>query len=700
MKKIDKDILWRVYLIYLLVLIFGLAIIGRVCYIQFIEGDKWLTKAKELTIKYENIEAVRGNIFATDRSLLASSVPIFDIRMDAKNSNITNSLFNSKIDSLAYCLSNLFINKTKTAYKNDLLNARKKGNRYFLVKRNVTYSELKKLRKFPLFRKGQYQGGLIIIKKEKRAMPFKELAARTIGYERNGYYVGLEGAYSNQLQGVSGKRLMQKIANSVWIPVNSENEIEPKDGNDIVTTIDINIQDVAEEALKKQLIKHGANHGCAILMEVKTGHIKAIANLGISKNGTYYEDYNYAIGESSEPGSTFKLPSLMVALEDKVINLDDSVNTGNGVTRYYGIEMFDSENHGYGKISVQHAFEVSSNVGISKVIYNAYSKNPQKFIDGLYKLGLNKKLGVEIVGEGKPYIKSADDKDWSGISLPWMAHGYEVEITPLQLLTFYNAVANNGVMVKPMFVKEIRHAGKVIKSFEPHIINESICSNETIKKAKILLEGVVENGTARNLKNSIYKIAGKTGTAQIASGSTGYNKKDYKASFVGYFPADNPMYSCIVIINNPTQGSYYGSSVAGPVFKEIADKVYATQLNLHNNEREEISFNKSIPLVKSGNQSDIETIYKNLEFPIKSIDPDAEWVTCFLVSDSVKIKPKTINYKVMPNLIGWGVKDALFILENMGLKVKISGKGLVKHQSIKAGNIINKGDMVQIILKT
>jgi len=698
LKKVKNDILWRVYVIYFLVLLFGLFIIGKVCFIQFVEGEKWITKSQELTVRYDSIEAVRGNIYASDLSLLATSVPIFNIRMDVGSELISNDFFNKNIDSLAYNLARIFDAKSKWEYKNDLISARKNGNRYYLIKRNVTYSQLKELRGFPIFRRGKYKGGLIIIKKERRKMPFKTLATRTIGYES--YNVGLEGAYSKELQGISGRRLMQKIANGIWIPINDENEIEPKDGNDIITTIDINIQDVAEEALMKQLAKHGANHGCAILMEVETGHIKAIANLGLNSHGEYDERYNYAIGESSDPGSTFKLPAIMVALEDELVDLKDSINTGKGKTTYYGVEMYDSESEGYGTITVQKAFEVSSNIGISRVIYNAYSKNPQKFIDGLYKFGLNKKLGVEILGEGKPYIKSTTDDNWSGISLPWIAHGYEVETTPLQLLTFYNAVANDGVMVKPMFVKEIQQTGKTIKTFESVILNQSICSKVTIEKAKQLLEGVVENGTAKNLRNNVYKIAGKTGTAQIVVDNTGYNKENYKASFAGYFPADNPKYTCIVVINNPTIGSYYGGTVAGPVFKEIADKVYATQLNLHDNIKKDTIKGNNIILVKSGNQTEIKTIYNTLNFPFSSGDHEAEYVSCSIKLDTVHLNEKEFNHKIMPDIRGYGAKDAVYLLENMGLKVYISGKGIVTKQTIRPGSRVNSGDQVVLHLNT
>ncbi|MCK4639399.1 MAG: penicillin-binding protein 2, partial [Bacteroidales bacterium] len=430
-----------------------------------------------------------------------------------------------------------------------------------------------------------------MIPKTIRKMPFKELAKRTIGYEnkKENLFVGLEGAYSEYLEGKKGKQLRQRICNGDWKPIQDENEIEPQNGKDIITTIDINIQDVAENALLEHLKEHKAFQGCAILMEVETGYIKAIANLQYdSSDNKYKESYNYAFAENVEPGSTFKLASMIAVIEDRKVNLSDTIDTGDGWIVYYNRTMRDAYKIRDGKITCREAFEKSSNVGVSMIIWDAYKKNPEKFVEHLYDMSLNKPLGIEFQGEGHPFIKHPKDKKiWYGTTLPWMSVGYEISLTPLQILTFYNAVANGGKMVKPMFVKEIRQTGKTIKTFKPVVINKSICSKRTIDTVQSLLEGVVERGTAKSLNNSIYKIAGKTGTAQIANKNKGYNKGFYNASFVGYFPADDPKYSCIVVVNKPSGGKYYGSSVAAPVFKEIADKVYATQLDIHQQNEEE-----------------------------------------------------------------------------------------------------------------
>ncbi|MBN2520711.1 MAG: penicillin-binding protein 2, partial [Bacteroidales bacterium] len=584
--SIKKDIVWRVAVIYFSILFFALLIIGRVFYLQFFESEKWKSKSEMISYQDVTIEPNRGDIYSNDGRLLATSVPFYEVRMDLNSNALNSDLFYEKVDSLALCLSYLFKDRSQNEYRRLLILNKNKGNRYFLIQKHVTYTQLKKLRNFPIFRLGRYKGGLIIEQTNKRIMPHLNLAARTIGYISEGGAVGLEGAYDKYLRGVVGVKLMQKLSGGVWMPIDDKNAIEPQNGKDIITTIDINFQDVAEQALLKQLLKVDAIHGCAVLMEVETGDIKAISNLKRNSDGTYSELYNFAIGESTEPGSTFKLASLIVALEDKHIDLDDTVQTGNGEIEYYGIKLTDSKEGGYGKITIKEAFEYSSNVGISKVITKYYGKNERKFIDRLYSMNLNEKLGMEIKGEGDPLIKYPSDPTWSGISLPWMSIGYELRLTPLQILTFYNAIANDGKMIKPRFVKGIMEHGEITRSFKMEVINHSICSKQTIIKVKELLEGVVENGTAQNLKNPNYKIAGKTGTAQIANKKYGYNHDkgvSYQASFVGYFPADNPKYSCIVVVNSPSRYIYYGNIVAGPVFKEIADKVYATSPELNIN---------------------------------------------------------------------------------------------------------------------
>jgi cell division protein FtsI (penicillin-binding protein 3) len=698
-----KDMMWRIYLLYVLIGLFGLIIIGKVVHIQLIEGETLREKVKNLTTGYKKIEAVRGNIYADDGSLLATSIPIYEIRMDVNTNALTDDIFYANIDSLALCLSQLFEDRSKNEYKKDLIQARKKGARYHLIQRKVKYTELKALKKFPIFRLGKYKGGLIYEQKNKRKKPFRLLAERTIGYEREGIHpVGLEGAYSEYLSGVQGKRLMKKISGGVWMPIGDNNEIEPKDGSDIYTTIDINTQDVAEHALLKQLSLQQADHGTVVLMEVQTGEIKAIANLKRTEDGRYYEGYNYAIGEATEPGSTFKLGTLIALLEDGYADLDDLIDTEGGKKRYYDRMMFDT--HDYGTISLKESFELSSNIAFAKATTASYSSNPQQFIDRLKKMGLNRKLGIEIAGEGEPWIKDTDDKTWSGITLPWMAHGYEVLLTPLQILTFYNAVANNGKMVKPKFVKKIMDRGRVIKTIPTEVLIDQICSEETIEKVKSALEGVVENGTAKNLKAANYKIAGKTGTAQIANDKYGYkyeSKVSHQASFVGYFPADNPKYSCIVVVNAPSRYVYTGNLVAGPIFKEVADKIYAKRLEIHEALAEQDhKANSAIPYSKSGYFSDLNTVFESLSIETEVTTQNPELVSTVTTDSTVLIRPRKTNTQLVPNVVGMGLQDALYLLENRGLKVVFSGKGVIKRQSIPNGTKLIPGSTINLELST
>jgi len=693
-------ILARIGVVYIVVIFIALSIIGRVLFIQFGEGEEWKKQSEKLNLRFDNIEAMRGNILSSDGSLLATSVPIFEIRMDVASENITKEVFTRNIDTLALRLSQLFNDKTASEYRKILNQARDESNRYLLIKRDVTYSDLKKLRTFPIFRMGKYKGGLIAVARNKRINPFKELAFRTIGWEReeNKNNVGIEGTFTNVLSGTAGKRLVQRIGNGTWRPINSDNEIEPENGADIVTTINTDIQDVAESALQRQLIECDADHGCAILMEVKTGEIKAIANLGKEKDGTFVEKYNYAIAESSEPGSTFKLASILVALEDKVTDLDRSVATGNGTFQYANRVMHDSHEGGIGTITVKQAFELSSNIGISQVIYKAYWNRPQKFIDGLYALGINKLTGIEIRGEGYPQIKNTKNRSWSKVSLPWMSIGYEVAITPLQTLTLYNAVANNGCMVRPMLIKEIRKSNLPVKVFQPFVINPAIASKITIDKVRKLLEGVCEEGTGKNIKSSIFKIAGKTGTAQIAMNDNGYNKTNYKASFVGYYPAEDPKYSCIVVINNPSKGVYYGGSISGPVFLDIAQKVYATNSELHRKKNDSIIQIRTSPKELVGNRNDLMKICSVLELVNNSDKMQDEWVKSSRSESNFTFSSLTPKIGVVPDVNGMGIRDAVYLLEKAGYKVKFTGLGKVIRQSVEPGVFVNRGTVINLDL--
>lgn len=701
-----KGLKWRISLVYVCFLLLSVAIVGSIFKIQLVDGAGWREKAKNISTKYRDINAVRGNIYSSDGALLSTSVPMYDIRFDAVADAITDKVFSENLQALSKGLSQIFKDKSAAAYAETLRSARKRKDRYYLVKRDVNFNELQKVKELPLFNKGRFKGGVIYEKRSKRVKPFGVLAYRTIGYEREGTNVGIEGAYNSILSGSTGMRLEQKLAGGVWMPLEDNNEIEPQDGLDVISTIDINIQDVASEALERQLIKHDAEHGCVVLMEVATGKIRAIANLGKQSDGVYLERYNYAIGEATEPGSTFKLASMLAALDDGFVSPEDTVDTFDGEVRYYDIPMTDSRRGGYGKITAQRAFEVSSNIGVSQLISKHYKDKQVRFTDKLQSFGLNKPLGVEIFGEGKPRIGDPRASNWSGISLTQMAIGYEVLLTPLQILAFYNAVANEGVLVKPVFAEGYSKNGNMVKTFKPTVLNSAICSKKSIGQVRKMLEGVVENGTAQNLKAAQFKIAGKTGTARLANSNTGYNNTDnkytYQASFVGYFPAENPKYSCIVVVNAPSNSVYYGNLVAGPIFKEVADKVYSTQVRFHDrlNEKSEYIAQK-LPASADGNWNDLKEVYTQLKLPYTISSTDKQWVRVQTEADVVNVKAhntKKPGSNLVPNVVGMGLKDALYLLENSGLKVEVKGVGTVKWQDVASGTRVQNNARIKILL--
>lgn len=696
--NIRTDILLRVYIAFGLIVFLAFAVVFKLFHVQFVQGDKWKSMADSLSTKFANVEAARGNIYSVDGRLLATSVPEYELHMDLYAAGIEDDdAFNSKVDSLGNKMSRFFGDRSEKQYTRMLRVARRDSARYLLIRRKVTHQELKEIRKFPIFNLGRYKGGLIAEQQNKRIFPFKTLAARTIGYKNeNVQPVGLEGAYSSYIDGESGKRLMQRIAGGVWMPVNQDIEIAPKDGADIISTIDINIQDVAQRALQRQLILSKADFGCVILMEVATGEIRAIANATKVADGEYKEKFNYAIAQSAEPGSTFKLASYMALLDDHKVDTSTKVDCQGGTYKVYKKIIKDSH-LGNQVISVKRAFEVSSNVAVAKLIYQNYKDNPRQFTDRLYDLHLNEKLRLQIPGEGSPLIKNPKSKSWSGLTLPQMAYGYESKITPLQMLTFYNSVANNGKMIAPIFVREIRRLGNTVETFKPRVINEKVCSDETLSKLKGMMEGVVEEGSGKEvIKNTVYKVAGKTGTAQVANGRLGYQgKKSYQASFCGYFPAEKPKYSMIVVINNP-QGDYYGALVSGPVFRDVADKVYASDAQMYDPLKNQtfVGIGKK-PVVKSGQSKATQSVYRS--FGLKSnVVAKGEYISS---ADSTGKSEHEIKYTEgrVPDVNGMGLKDALYLLGNSGLRPLVKGSGKVVRQSLAAGLRVAKN--YQIVLE-
>lgn len=708
--NIKNEVLGRMYIVLIVFVLAAIFIFSKVLGIVVVDGDRWRKLGKSSYVSHKDVAAERGNVYAEDRSLLATSLPFFEIRFDTKADGLTDELFNENVDSLSYCLST-FVNTDYTVggMKQYLEESRAAGKRYLLISKRATYGEMVKMSNFPLFRRGKYGGGFIALKTPKRERPFGMLAYRTIGYVNDRTKLGLEGKYDKVLHGKTGKRLMQKINGGIWIPVNDLTEVEPISGNDIITTIDVDIQDITQKALIRALEHHNAKKGVAIVMDVKTGAIRSMSNISKTDKG-WWEMYNDAIGTAIEPGSTFKLATVMALLEDGYVDLQDTVSVEHGRTKFYDKVMVDatSKTSKLDSITLRRAFEVSSNVGIAKLAYDHYHGQDRKgrikvkrFLKRLKQFNLHLPTGIDLDGEPHPYIKDPNDAsdNWSGTTLPWMATGYELLQTPLQSLAFYNAVANDGRMMKPYLVSEIDMIEGEKKLIKPTVVRKHIASKATVRKAKLLLEGVVKNGTARDLYTKKYDFAGKTGTTQI-----NYKKKnkrtEYRASFVGYFPAEKPKYSCIIVITDPKRNGFYGGTVAGPVFREIADKVHSLKLDL------QVAINeKSKPRLKSyylpnqsvGKTEDIKKILTYLELPVKQ-KSFGKMTVIRPKADTVWMLRRKIKKNIIPSLKGMGLRDALDVLENIGLTVEHKGLGKVVAQSIKVGTKA-KGQTIKIVLK-
>lgn len=658
MAATKKGILNKLYVVFVFITLFLAAIILKLTDIQFTDGEKYRDMSEHLTIKNDTIFANRGNVFSADGSLLATSMSQYEIRMDAYT--VEAEEFEANIRSLSVELSKM-LGKPANEWENKIRKARTNKNRYLFIARKLGYTEYMKIKSFPIFKLGMYKGGFIAEQSTVRAHPLGKVAERTIGYDDYRGAPGIEGAYRDYLNGKFGWRLKQKIAKGQWKPINDTNEKEPVDGKDIVTTIDINIQDIAHHSLLRQLEFYEADHGCVVVMETKTGEIKAISNLGKNASGAYYERLNYAVGESNEPGSAFKVMAMVVALEAKVIDTSTVVDTGGGRYIIHGRAINDSRKGGYGKISAARALEVSSNIAFARIIEENFGKTPEKFINSLKGMHLNEQLGLPIKGEGTPEIPGPGDKKWSKNALPSIAYGYNISLTPLQILTFYNAIANDGEMVKPRFIKEIRSWDKQhLESFDKEVIDPAICSKETIDKMQEMLKNVVVHGTGRKLYAENFSMAGKTGTARTEYWMDDWEtNRRYISSFTGYFPAENPKYSCIVVIHKPkAQTGYYGADVSGPVFKDIAQKIYLSKSEINEIEHKTPNF--------------------------KSIEND--YNTYFTMVNKV--------VDTIPNVKGMAGMDAISILENLGLKVSYMGKGKVAAQSQLAGQKIIKGSTI------
>ena len=674
------DTLWKTHLVYFLVLLFGVIILAKVVLMITKDSKEYQALAEQREYRIRELEASRGNIFSADGNLMATSVPVFDVYFDTKT--VEDEVFYAQVDTLSQQLANMLPRRKAAEWKKYLSEAKSAGKRYLPIAKNQSLNDYRKMQQFAIFKLGPNRGGIIGEKKVRRARPYNELAGRMIGYvnENENLYVGIEGAYNDQLKGQNGHQLVRRIHHGDWVPVDSDEDEDARNGNDVVTTFDINLQDIVESALNNTLVNNKAEQGCAILMDVETGYVRAMANLKLNhETGAYEESYNFAMAERYEPGSVFKIASMVVLLNHNPnLKLTDKVNIGNGAIKFSNRTMKDD--HSFtrdGICTVQEVIEQSSNKGTAVLITKAFAAHPEKYVDGLYALGLNKKIGTGIAGEAQPLIKHPNDKTkdgrkiWSNVSLPWMSIGYEVNVTPLQLITLYNAIANGGRMMKPQFVTEIRHGNQTIEKYDPVVLNEHIASPEAIAMLQTMLEGVVERGTAkRQLADCNFKTAGKTGTAQYCDPCMGYKYSEpgighklYNTTFVGYFPADKPKYSCIVVVNRARGRFWAAGSVSAPGFREIAEKVYAMRLGVQ--EDEPLSDSISAPQL------------------LPTIDADH------------------FNFQTasVPNVVGLDITDAVYVLEGLGIKTNFKGQGRVVEQSMPAGDSIRTNSVMNLKLE-
>ncbi len=703
--RIKQSILARVKLVFILIAVFGGLIAIQIINIQWVQGSHWKQVAQEIGLMYRIKKAARGNIYSVDGELLATSIPLYKLSIDPTIVSETN--YAQGIDSLSKLLAAFFEDKSPREYLLKINDARRQKKRYLVLSpRLITFTDKKEMSQWPIFKEGQLGGGVLFEKMEDRSYPFGELAKRTIGFvNENGKGAGLEISFDKELAGKDGKALYQKIIGGEWKPVNEGTQIRPQNGYDIQTTLDVSLQDLAHQTLRKALIQHDAANGCVVVMEVKTGEIKAMVNLGRIKQGEYLENYNYAIGDqgSDDPGSTFKTASMMALLEDTTLTLRDTIETGGGSFRYFDRVMRDTHYGGWGRITVQQALELSSNIGVSRLVSRHFGRKSEKYIQYLEKFGLATPLekNIRIDGTAKPYIKNPRDNTWSGVTLPWMSVGYEMRVSPLQILMFYNAIANNGYLVKPLLVKKIKKTGQSVEEFKAEILKDRICSELTLNSIKTMLEGVVLRGTAKNIQTKQFSIAGKTGTSQKLNRRGQYIKK-YKTSFAGYFPSDNPKYSCIVVIDEPQGADQYGADVSAPVFKTIAEVLYARDVDVQSQKilkRETSLYQTNLPTNQISHYEDAQVILQTLK--ISSVKPEdgTDWVSPQPQRLAVTWEGHKIEPNKVPNVKGLSLRDALYVLENRGLKVFYSGRGRVKTQSLMPGSVLTVGSKIIIQLE-
>lgn len=690
MSRVSDNILSRVYFLFGLFILFTFAIVIQIIRIQYIQGKYWRELEQKERIVQLPVKADRGNILADDGSIMATSLPYYKVGMDAKAFRRDSFInFNDSLEVLAENLALHFGKGQKDAryFRDKILNGLNSPKlskvKYLyipLIPEYIDHEQLTMLTGWPLLNKGRFISGLVIDKKQQRFYPFQQLGRMTLGIVSDSAKAirGLEYAFDKELRGKDGLVLAQKLAGKTLMPLDKFGEKLSQDGYDVQSTLNINMMDVVREALRKTVVRHEAKLGVAILMETATGHIKAIAN--------YPEDFNYAVAMPIEPGSTFKLASAIAVLEDKFVKPGDTIDTGNGTIKFYDKVISDHVAHG--KVTFEQAIALSSNVAISKLVYDNYKDQPDRYIAHLERMRLTQSTGIQLKGEPEPFLVRPGDRTWSGTSLPSLSYGYGIRLTPMQMLTFYNAIANNGIMVKPLLVTNIRDKSRVYETFVPEVLKDRICSDETLKQICKMMEMVVTSGTAYSIRSKDYSIAGKTGTVRKLV--DGKYQQIYRASFVGYFPADKPKYTCLVLIDEPSIGEIYGSTVAAPVFKEIADFIYATDLDMnHEVLAVDGPVSKKYPVGRLVASRNILTIYNTLNIPAPD-QPEADWLKASRQGKIVKLTAWNPNQYYVPDVSGMTSRDAVALLENLGLKVQITGNGRVKRQSLFAGTVINR----------
>ena len=710
------DTLWKTYLVYVLVLVFGIAIIAKIIVVQTKDNKELVKLAEQREYRVDTLEASRGNIFSCDGQLMATTIPLYDVFFDYKS--VDSVFLADNIDSLCGQMSELFPKRNPTQWKAFFAEGMAKKNRHYKIALNITQTELRQMQQFVIFNRGLYKNGLIIEKKVRREHPYKDLASLMLGManEKKGYYFGLEGAYNDYLRGQNGRQLVRRIHHGGWVPVDSEDNTDAQNGDDVITTFDIKLQDIVESALNNTLTVNKAEQGCAILMDVETGYVRALANLSLNhETGKYEEIYNVALAERYEPGSVFKIASMVVLLNNNEnMSLSDKVNIGMGPIQFSNRTMKDDHSFAKGGVcTVQEVIEQSSNKGTAVLVTRNFAAHPEKYVDGLYALGLNKKIGTGIAGEAQPVIKHPDDKTkdgrklWSNVSLPWMSIGYEVNVTPMQLLMLYNAIANGGRMMKPQFVSEIRRGEQTVEKFDPIVLNEHIASPKAIQMIQTMLEGVVIRGTAkRQFAGCVVGVAGKTGTAQYYDKVQGYayhepgiGRKLYNTTFVGYFPTDKPRYSCIIMVSRARGAKWAAGGVSAPGFREIAEKVYATRIGVMEDDSVAMRGTKAHGpvIVRHTKESQyLNGIAKNYD----DYAINGDWVTVESNENGqITMREAKLADNRVPNVVGMDITDAVYLLENMGISTEFTGQGVVKEQSLCAGDTVRAHSKIHLKLE-